>query len=56
MDGQGKKKQKVSKFQGGGISLVVRKDIQVEQIGLLARKTLVGKFLDCRVPIVRLNE
>jgi len=37
----------VIKSKGGGISLVVGEDIQVEKIGLLVGRTLVGKFLGC---------
>jgi hypothetical protein len=46
----------VIKYWGGGISLVVSKDIQVEQIGLLAGNTLVGKFLGHRVSMACLNK
>jgi hypothetical protein len=56
VDRRGKKKWKMIKSQGGGICLIVCIYIQVEQIGLLVAKSLVGKFLGRRVSIVCLNE
>eukprot|EP01018_Ginkgo_biloba_P003692 Gb_00828 [translate_table: standard] len=51
----GKKKFKVIKSCGGGISLIIGEDIRVDQIGILKGKTLVGKLLGQRVSITNLN-
>jgi hypothetical protein len=50
-----KKQRKVIKSQGKGISLVVGKDVRVEQVVSLLDKTLVGKILGRKMGLDSLN-
>jgi hypothetical protein len=56
MSGKRKWWRNVIKYWGGGIVLVVDDDVLIKQVGILARKTLVGKFLGRRVGMDSLNQ